>query len=484
MTKTFRPSPQTVAALALVASLAAPGVGAQQAPRPGAGASAAQRSGTPALRVPAATPAPATAAVRSPSVDPAGSADFIVAVVNSEPVTNQEVRSRVLRAEQQARQQGAAVPARDELVTEMLNRLIDEKAQQQLAREVGIKADEAAVDDAERSVARRNGIDVAELRRRLAADGIRLVDFREDLRNQVYITRLREREIEPRVRVSEAEVDQFLREQGGQAAVGGGTEINLAHLLVAVPEDARPAQVATLRDKAQRAADRARAGEDFGALVRELSDARELAAAGGQMGLRTEDRYPPLFVDAVRQARPGDVAGPLQSGAGFHVLKLIEKRRAGAVTATITQSHARHVLLRVGPQLSESAALAQAADLRRRIASGQADFAAIARQYSQDGSAARGGDLGWVGPGTFVPEFEEVLNRLSPGDISPPFASRFGVHLVQLIERRQQRLNEREQRDMARGALREKKLDEAYATWAQEVRGRAYVEMRQAPRLP
>ena len=406
-------------------------------------------------------------------------ADFIVAVVNSEPITNNEVRSRMLRYEQQLAQQGSPMPPRSELAREVLERLISEKAQLQVARETGIKADDAVVDQAELNVARQNNIDVAELRKRLVADGLNLANFREELRNQVTLQRLRDRELNSRARVTEADIDAFLREQ--QAAAGGGTaEINLAHILVAVPENATEAQVAAQQAKAQRLLERARAGEDFGKLARENSDAAGAAASGGQVGLRPADRYPALFVEATRNLPEGGVSNVVRSAAGFHIVKVVEKRQSSTVGINVTQSHARHILIRPDGQTSEAQARAKLADIKRRLQAGQ-DFAALARENSQDASARNGGDLGWASPGMFVPEFEEVLNTLAPGQVSDPVVSRFGVHLIQLVERRQNTLSQREQREVARNLVREKKLDEAYVQWAQDVRGRAYVEYREPP---
>ena len=406
-------------------------------------------------------------------------ADYIVAVVNSEPITNNEVRSRLERFEQQLQQQGQSVPARAEFTRQVLERLISEKAQLQLAREGGIKVDESAVDQAEQNVARQNQIEVAELRRRLGAEGIQISLFREELRNQLLLTRLRERELESRVKITDLEVDQFIRQRQGGTDMSA-MELNLAHILVAVPENASEAQIAGLRSKAQRIQERARAGEDFAKLAREVSDAPGAAEGGGVVGMRAADRYPPLFAQAVQALPEGGIGDVVRSGAGFHVLKLIERRRGG-VPGQVLQSHARHILLRTGPQLSESGARERLLDLKRRVQSGQADFAQLAREFSQDASATNGGDLGWASPGLFVPEFEEALSTLAPGQIADPVVSRFGVHLIQLLERRQATLSQREQREVARNLLREKKLDEAYAQWAQEVRGRAYVEFREPP---
>ena len=265
------------------------------------------------------------------------------------------------------------------------------------------------------------------------------------------------------------------------AAANGGGAINLGQVLVAVPENASPAEVAKLQARAQEVADKARAGGDFAALARDYSQAPEAeVAAGGAMGLRPLSRYPELFAQATQSLEAGAVAGPLRSGAGFHILKVLEKPSAG-LPVTAIKTRARHILLTTGPQLSETKAAAQLADYRRRILAGQADFAALAREHSKDGSAKDGGDLGWATPGRYVPEFEQALESLKPGDISEPLVSRFGVHLIQLQERAEVELTAPEQRAMARDTLREQKTEEAYANWVRELRARAYVEYRDAP---
>lgn len=406
-------------------------------------------------------------------------ADYIVAVVNSEPITNNEVRRRMVRYEQQLAQQGSAMPPRAQLAREVLDRLISEKAQLQVARETGVRVDDAVVDQAEQSVARQNGVDVADLRRRVQSDGMSVAQFREDLRTQIMLQRLRDRELQARVRVSDLDIDQYLREQGaGDPAL---TELGLAHILVALPENASEAQVAQAQAKAQQVLQRARAGEDFAKLARENSDASGAAQNGGLLPVRTADRLPPLFVDATRNLSEGGVSDLLRSQAGFHIVKLLEKRELGKTGISVTQTHARHILLRPSAQLTEQQARQRLADYKRRVQAGQADFAALARDHSQDASARNGGDLGWASPGMFVPEFEEVLDALSPGQIADPITTRFGVHLIQLLERRQAAMSPREQREVVRNLLRERKLDEAYVRWAQEVRGRAYVELREPP---
>lgn len=405
-------------------------------------------------------------------------ADFIVAVVNSEPITNNEVHARAMRLRAQMEQRPDA-PDMGELKRQVLERLIDEKAQLQQAVDTGIKVDDSSVDQAEQTVAQQNQLSVPDLRRQLVASGMNVAQFRRELRDQLLLTRLREREVDARVRVSDLEIDQYIIERQNDKDPAA-QQFNLAQVLVRIPDGASADQVAALQTKAERVLSRARAGEDFALLARELSDSPD-RVSGGQFGLRSADRYPPLFVEATQGLPVGSISGIVRSGAGFHVLKVLERRVVGMPATTLTQTQARHILLLVTPKFSEKEARAKLNDIRSRIMAGKADFATLAREHSQDGSAAQGGDLGWANPGQFVPEFEDVMNRLGVAEISEPFVSRFGVHIIQLTERRNTTLTEREQRELVRGMLRDKKVDETYITWAQDVRGKAYVDLREPP---
>jgi peptidyl-prolyl cis-trans isomerase SurA len=406
-------------------------------------------------------------------------ADFIVAIVNSEPITNNDVRREIQQVLQQLAAQRRPQPDIRQLAPDVLDNLINIKAQLELARDTGVRVEEAAIDQAEQNIAQQNQIDVAELRRRVERDGIPQAQFRSQLRDQLLLQRVREREVEGRVRVTELEIDQYLSEQQAKQDVKS-VQMNLAQILVAVPDTASPEQVQALRKRAERALVRARAGEDFAGLVREFSDTTDFSN-GGQLGLREASRYPELFVEATRALAVGDVSEPVRSPAGFHVLKVVEKGSTELPTSAVIQSHSRHILLVPNAQLSEPQARQKLSDFKKRIVSGQADFAALAKEHSQDGSAAQGGDLGWASPGMFVPEFEAAMNRLAPGEVSDPVVSRFGVHLIQVNERRKATLTKAQQRDAVRALLREKKYDEAYRTWAQELRGRTYVELREPP---
>ena len=409
----------------------------------------------------------------------AGQADYIVAVVNSEPITNNEVRAEVARLTQELARQNQAAPAPDELRRQVLERLINERAQLQMARETGIRVDDAAIDLAEQAIARQNQVDVAGLRARMAKDGVDAVRFRSQLRDQILLSRLHEREIESRIRVSDTDVDHALEEQQANNTDPFAQEINLANLLVAVPEKASAEQVKERQQQAQQVLARIRGGEDFARLVQEVSAADR--SKGGELGLRRADRYPPSFVLATQNLAVGQVSDIVRSGAGFHILKVIEKRAPATLIKTVVQTHARHILLRTDAQLTQAAAIARLAEFKKRIQDGKATFQELARQYSQDGSATQGGDLGWANPGMFVPEFEEPMTRLAEGQISDPVVSRFGVHLIQMIERRRVDLNPREVRELVRNQLRATRAEEAYATWVRDVRARSFVELREPP---
>jgi peptidyl-prolyl cis-trans isomerase SurA len=251
-------------------------------------------------------------------------------------------------------------------------------------------------------------------------------------------------------------------------------------ILVAVPENASDKEVAELQTKALQISKRAKAGENFATLAASFSQATDKGANGGEMGLRPADRYPTLFVDNTQNLTKGDISEPVRSGAGFHILKVLDKKQTELSNTTIVQTRARHILLRISNELNETAARNRLLTYKQRIQAGS-DFAELARQFSQDGSAQTGGDLGWASPGQFVPEFEEVMVRLRPGQVSDPLVSRFGVHLIQVMERREVPLTLREQREMVRNQLREKKMEEMYAAWVDELRGRAYVELRDPP---
>ena len=414
-----------------------------------------------------------------PNALPMRSADFVVAVVNSEPITNQEVQALSLRLQRDARAQGQLANSSDTKQL-ALEQLINEKVQIQQAASLGVVVDDAAINQAEASVASNNQLTVNALRARLQQEGLSVNTFREQLRQQLLLTRVREREVDNRIRISDLEINQFLSEQILRQAAKLSLDVNLAMILIGVPENSSPDQIKVLADRAQSVASRARNGEDFAALATSFSTSPDRGANGGAMGLRPVDRYPELFVQATASLPVGGVSEIVRSGAGFHILKVLQ-RQSSPDTLLVTQTRARHILLRPSAQLSQAQAIEQLGSVRRDILSGKADFADLAKRISQDGSAPQGGDLGWANPGMFVPEFEQTMNQLRPGQLAEPLVSRFGVHLIEVTDRRDAPMTDAEQRNLARSVLREGKLEEAYASWVQDIRGKAFIEMREPP---
>jgi peptidyl-prolyl cis-trans isomerase SurA len=403
--------------------------------------------------------------------------DYIVAVVNQELVTAGEVEQRVQRAVQMSSRSGNRLPPMDELRRMALESLIEDRVIVTHARESGVRIDEPEIDRAVQGVAAQNQLTQEQLRERLRADGVDYARFRANLRDQMLVERVREREVYQRIRVTDAEVDEVIDEQRRAAKVEA--EVNIAQILVTVPEGADEATVAARRARAEGALARVRGGEPFDAVARELSEDGN-RQNGGEIGLRPVSRLPDLFIEGVRTVNAGQVKPTLiRSGAGFHVLKLIERREPSAFT--VTQTRSRHILLRTSPQVSAEVAARRLAEYRRQIETGARTFEDIARQHSEDGSAPGGGDLGWFSPGAMVPEFEEAMNRLPTGGLSAPVVSRFGVHLIQVTDRRQVAVEPKQLRDQARGVLRERKFEEAYIEWSRDLRNRAYVEMREPP---
>ena len=424
------------------------------------------------LSLAAAQPAQSARTVAVPST-----ADYIVAVVNQELVTNGELQGRIARIREDAQRSKAALPPPAELRKQVLEALIDERVQVTNARETGPRLDEAEIDRAVANVAVQNQMTMVQMRTRLQQQGVAFAAFRNNVRDQILTERVREREVNQRIRVGSDEVDALLDKR--RAAAGGTVQLNIAQILVTVPEGATPDQIAQRSAQAEAALARVKAGEAFETVAREVSEDGN-KAQGGVIGLRPADRLPDPFVEFARTLKPGEVGATLlRSGAGFHVIKLLE-RSDGAVL-TVQQTRARHILLRVSAQLSAPAAAQRLTEFRRQIESGAKTFEQLARDNSEDGSAAQGGDLGWASPGGFVPEFEEAMNALPLGGISEPVVSRFGVHLIRVIERRQVALDLKQQREQARNILREQRFDDAYADWVRDLRGRAYVELRDAP---
>ncbi len=405
------------------------------------------------------------------------SGDWIAAVVNQELVTAVEVQRRLEQVTAGAMRDGGRLPPDAELRKQVLDALIDERVILTYARDSGMRVDDTELDRAVQNVAVQNQLSIAQLRARLRGEGLDYGRFRTNLRDQILIERVREREVVARIRVSEDEIDAAIAAQ--REAARRGAALNVAQILVAVAEGSDAATVQARQARAQQALDRVRAGEAFERVALELSEDNN-KERGGEIGLRPADRLPDLFVEAVRPLANGQVAAALvRSGAGFHLIKLIERKENDAFR--VTETRARHILLRTSPQLSPELAARRLADYRLQIESGARRFEDLAREVSEDGSAPQGGDLGWAPRGAMVPEFEEAMDRLPIGGLSAPVVTRFGVHLIQVNERRDAALEPRQLREQVRNQLREQKFDDAYVDWARELRGRAYIEMRDAP---
>ncbi len=401
--------------------------------------------------------------------------DYIIAVVNQELVTAAEVQARMEKAREEAARGKLTLPPPGALRQQIVDALIDERVQITNARETGPRIDEVELDRAVASVAQQNQVTLPVLRERLRKDGIDYARFRADIRDQMQVERVREREVVSRIKISEADIDAYLEQR---KAAGGAVELNVGQILVKVPDGASDAVVAERRVRAERALARVRTGEDFGKVAREISDDAN-KEKGGEIGLLPTERLPEVFLNAVTPLQPGAVSPQLlRTGAGFHVLKLIDRREAGS---TVQQTHARHILLRTSNEVSPEIAVARMNTLRREITSGKKTFEQAARDNSEDGSAANGGDLNWTPPGAFVAEFEDAMNALPVGGISEPVTTRFGVHLIQVLERRDVAVDARTRREQARNALREQKFEAAYTEWLRDLRGRAYVELREPP---
>lgn len=406
-------------------------------------------------------------------------ADYIVAIVNSEPITYREVIRQLVRLEQQLSRQGAALPGREEMARQVLEKLIDDRVLVHEAKEAGIKIDAATLDEAVLDVAKQNNLTVAQLYKQLESEGVDKDRFRQDIREEMLVNRLRERDFEARIRISDNEIEERIREEHSQST-DAQMEINLAQILIGVPEQASPTLVQQLREKAESIRASLSSGADFDKLCRENSTAPD-KDAGGVMGLRLTNRYPEAFVEATASLPTGGISSVIQTGAGFHILRLIEKKQAGLPSMSVLQTSTRHILLLAQPPKSSDEIIKEMASIRSSILNGDLKFEEAARKFSADASATTGGDLGWTSPGQFVPEFESVMNRLPQGSISEPFVSRYGVHIVQVLGRRKQTVSQAEYKNMVRQALKEKQIQERMPLWVRDLRANAYIEYRQPP---
>lgn len=399
--------------------------------------------------------------------------DRIVAVVNNSVITQHELDSRVAQALRQIAGKNTPPPPRRLLEKQLLERMITEKALLQIAEDTNIRFEGPQLDRAIGRIAQNNNLSPEAFRKALEADGMDFNAFREQIRSELTISRLREREVENRVVVTEAEIDNFLANPGQDA--NQQDEFNLAHILILTPEGATPEKLGELKAKADKVVAELQAGASFAQVSAAYSDAQN-AVEGGALGWRTIAQLPELFTAALRDLNPGQVSPVLKSANGFHVLKLLDKRGKN-VQLVVKQTHARHILVKTNEVVGDADAQNRLTQLKERIENGT-DFAELAKIHSDDLSAAKGGDLGWLNPGDTVPEFERAMDALQPNAVSEPVRSPFGWHLIQVQERRDQDVTQERKRLEARRAIRERKAEEAFEDWVRQARDRAYVEYR------
>ncbi len=400
--------------------------------------------------------------------------DRVVAVVNDDVITASELNNRINTVERQLKGQGTSLPPRSVLERQMLDRLVIERIQLQMAKESGIHADDLQLDTYLRRIADSNKMSLPEFRQALENDGLSWSGFREDVRNEMILSRLREREVDNRINISDAEIDNYLATPAANSS--GGEEYLLGHILLRVSEQSSPEQLLRVRARAEQALAQLKRGDDFAQVAASYSDAPD-AMSGGLIGARPLDRLPAIYADVAQKMKPGEFSGILRSPAGFHIIKLIDRSAAGKSVKPLRQTHVRHILIKVNELVPDAETKRKAALLKERLDNG-ADFAELARANSNDLSAAKGGDLGWVYDGDTVPEFERAMDSLKQNEVSPPVKSPFGWHVIQVLDRRIETASVERQRMAARQAIRESKLDEAYQDWVRQIRDRAYVELR------
>ena len=399
--------------------------------------------------------------------------DRVVAVVNDEVITRYELNEQKRAVAAQLKRQGVALPPEGELDAQVLQRFINEKVQLQYAREYGVRADDETVNASVQRIITDNKMSMPQFVNALKVDGVTLEKFRDELKNEIVLSRLREREVESRVVVTDSEIDTYMalvKVQGANQA-----EYSLAHILILVPEQATPDQIETRKKRAEEAEKQLKAGTAFGQVAAVFSDSND-AVQGGALGWRQADRLPALYATAANTMKVGDTSAVLRSANGFHIVRMIDKR-SGEQKAVVEQNKARHILVRVNDLVGEAEAKTKIERLKDRIAAGS-KFEEVAKTGSEDGSAQKGGELGWVSPGDTVAEFEAAMIKAPINSVIGPIRTQFGFHLIEVSERRSQDVTAERTRQSARVALRDRKADEAYQTWLRELRDRATVEIK------
>ena len=398
--------------------------------------------------------------------------DRIVAIVDQAVITEKELADRVKSVTAQLEKQGTELPPPAILEKQILERMITDRLQLQFANQTGLRVDDNQLDKTIERIAGQNKMDIPAFKKALLEDGIQYRKFREDIRNEITLARLREREVDNRINITESEIDSFI---AMQAASNSSDEYEISHILIRAGEDTTPEDLKKLRAKAEDALAQLQAGKDFAKISAGFSDAPN-ALEGGILGWKNSGQIPSLFLEALKPLKAGELSPILRSPNGFHILK-VTNRRGGSSPLVVGQTHVRHILIKFSEVVSEKDALARMASIKERLDHGD-KFEDLARQYSDDGSAKSGGDLGWVNPGDTVPEFEKTMNVLAPGEISNVIKTQFGLHVLQVLERRSQDMSKEAARIKARQEIRARKSDEAYQDWVRELRDRAFVEIR------
>lgn len=401
----------------------------------------------------------------------------IIVVVNDEVITRQELNEQIRVVEMSLKKQGTPLPDRAALQKQLLERMIIDRAQMQLAKENGMRVDDVMLDRTMLRLAEQNKMSLQEFRNQIEREGTSYAKFREVIRDDILKQRIREREVDSKIQVSETEIDNYLAADASNKTAK--QELNLAHILISIPEKASAEQIAARRQRAEEVIGKLRSGADFGKTAVTYSDSSE-ALKGGDIGWREQDRLPQLFVDAISKVKVGEYSDIVRSPNGFHIVKVNGKRAANdsKAAAAEQQSRARHILLKVSQIVTLEEARQKLLDFKKKIEAKEATFEDLAKAHSADGSASKGGDLGWLYPNTTLPEFEQAMDKLAINQISEPVVTQFGVHLIQVTERKTDELSKDRQRMAARQAVRERKSDEALQDWLREIRDRAYVDFR------
>ena len=399
--------------------------------------------------------------------------DRIVAVVDQTVITERDLESRISTVTAQLKKQGTELPDEALLRKQILERLISDTLQIQYAAQTGLKVEDSQLDKTIERIADQNNLTLTEFSEALARDGISMRKFRADIRNEITLARLRDREVEGRVNVTESEVDNYLTNQSNSGE--SLDEFEISHILIRTPEEGATEDIQKAKVKVDEALKALSAGMSFAKVSASYSDAPN-ALEGGNLGWKKGSQMPNLFLEALKNMQVGGVSEPIRSPNGYHILKLTNKR-GGNSPLVVQQTHARHILIKLSEIMSEAEGKTKMENIKERLDNGE-KFEVLARQYSEDATASNGGDLGWVNPGDTVPQFEKAMNELRENEISAPVRSQFGWHIIQVLERRGQDMTKEAARLKARQEIRARKAEEAYQDWIRELRDRAYVELR------